>query len=259
MKCDTPPPSKRKKVSIECPERAGSFVVRLKPHTALTSKREQKEKMTNRIKAIPEGHHTLTPHLVVKGASQAIEFYKKAFGAEEITRVPGPDGKSLIHAAIKIGDSRLFLVDEFPEMGSRGPHSIGGTSVTIHVYVEDVDSVFNQAVTAGAIPALVCHAMIPEALHKGGSAVVLPAVASYGDEAFGNYLAAMLNDAKLHDAVKLYALKGLRQFFKANPPQPANDVQSVRESDIPRIEAVLADLGMLPVAAQGARQTAVAS
>jgi PhnB protein len=145
-----PPPSKRKKVSIECPERAGSFVVRLNPHTALTSKREQKEKMTNRIKAIPEGHHTLTPHLVVKGASQAIEFYKKAFGAEEITRVPGPDGKSLIHAAIKIGDSRLFLVDEFPEMGSRGPHSIGGTSVTIHVYVEDVDTVFNQAVTAGA-------------------------------------------------------------------------------------------------------------
>jgi PhnB protein len=140
----------RKKVSIECPERAGSFVVQLNPHTASTSKREQKEKMTNRIKAIPEGHHTLTPHLVVKGASQAIEFYKKAFGAEEITRVPGPDGKSLIHAAIKIGDSRLFLVDEFPEMGSRGPHSIGGTSVTIHVYVEDVDTVFNQAVTAGA-------------------------------------------------------------------------------------------------------------
>jgi PhnB protein len=106
--------------------------------------------MTNWIKAVPEGYRTLTPHLVVKGASQAIEFYKKAFGAEEIARVPGPDGKSLMHAAIKIGDSRLFLVDEFPEMGSLGPHSIGGTPVSIHVYVEDVDTVFNQAVAAGA-------------------------------------------------------------------------------------------------------------
>jgi PhnB protein len=106
--------------------------------------------MTNQIKPVPEGFHTLTPHLVVKGASQAIEFYKKAFGAEEITRVPGPDGKSLIHAELKIGDSRLLLVDEFPQMGCLGPQGIGGTPVTIHVFVEDVDTVFNQAVGAGA-------------------------------------------------------------------------------------------------------------
>jgi PhnB protein len=106
--------------------------------------------MTTRTKAIPEGFHTLTPHLIVKGASQAIEFYKKAFGAEEITRVPGPDGKSLIHAELKIGDSRLLLVDEFPQMGCLGPQDIGGTPVTIHVFVEDVDTVFNQAVGAGA-------------------------------------------------------------------------------------------------------------
>jgi PhnB protein len=106
--------------------------------------------MTTRIKAVPEGYHTLTPHLIVKRASEAVEFYKKAFGAEEITRLPGPDGKSLLHAAIKIGDSRLFLVDEFPQMGSLGPHGIGGTPVFIHVYVEDVDTVFNQAVAAGA-------------------------------------------------------------------------------------------------------------
>jgi PhnB protein len=106
--------------------------------------------MTNRTKAVPEGYHTLIPHLVVKGASQAIEFYKKVFGAEEISRLPAPDGKSLMHAAIKIGDSRLFLVDEFLEMGGLGPLSIGGTPVTIHVYVEDVDTVFNQAVAAGA-------------------------------------------------------------------------------------------------------------
>lgn len=106
--------------------------------------------MTNRIQPVPEGFHTLTPHLTVKGASQAIEFYKKAFGAEEITRVPGPDGKSLMHARIKIGDSPLMLNDEFPEMGGLGPLSLGGTPVTVHIYVEDVDTVFNQAVAAGA-------------------------------------------------------------------------------------------------------------
>jgi PhnB protein len=110
----------------------------------------EKRKMTNRINPIPAGFHTLTPHLVVKGASQAIEFYKKAFGAEEIGRLPGPDGKSLMHASIKIGDSPLFLVDEMPQMGSLGPHGLGGTPVTIHVYVEDVDAVFSQAVAAGA-------------------------------------------------------------------------------------------------------------
>jgi PhnB protein len=106
--------------------------------------------MTNRIKAIPEGFHTLTPYLVVRGAGQAIEFYKKAFGAEEINRMPGPDGKSVMHAELKIGDSRLFLGDEFPDMGSLGPHGIGGTSVVIHFYTEDADAVFNQAVAAGA-------------------------------------------------------------------------------------------------------------
>ena len=106
--------------------------------------------MKTTIKAIPDGYHTLTPHLVVKGAAQAIEFYKKAFGAEEIRRMPGPDGKSLMHAELKIGDSRLFLVDEFPEMDCRGPQSIGGSPVTIHMYVNDVDAALDKAVSAGA-------------------------------------------------------------------------------------------------------------
>jgi PhnB protein len=106
--------------------------------------------MTHQIKPIPEGHHTITPHLVVKGASQAIEFYRKAFGAQEIRRLPGRDGKSILHAELKIGDSRLFLVDEFPEMGCRGPESYGGSSVTIHLFVEDVDSFFKTALAAGA-------------------------------------------------------------------------------------------------------------
>jgi PhnB protein len=92
----------------------------------------------------------LTPHLVVKGASKAIDFYKKAFGAEEIRRMHGPDGKSIMHAELKIGNSRLMLVDEFPEMNAHAPESIGGTPVTIHMYVEDADAVFTRAVNAGA-------------------------------------------------------------------------------------------------------------
>lgn len=105
--------------------------------------------MANPVKPIPEGYHTVTPHLSVKGAAQAIEFYKKAFGAEELARHPGPDGK-LMHAAIKIGDSIVFLNDEFLEMGMLGPESVGGTSVILHLYVEDVDAAFNRAVAAGA-------------------------------------------------------------------------------------------------------------
>jgi PhnB protein len=106
--------------------------------------------MTHQIKRVPEGQHTITPHLVVKGASQAIEFYRQAFGAEEIRRVPARDGKTLMHAELKIGDSRLFLVDEFPEMGCQGPKSYGGSSVTIHLFVDDVDSFFKTALAAGA-------------------------------------------------------------------------------------------------------------
>jgi uncharacterized glyoxalase superfamily protein PhnB len=106
--------------------------------------------MKNQIKTVPDGFHTLTPHLVVKRASQAIEFYKRAFGAEEIKRLPGPDGKSLIHAELKIGNSRLLLVDEFPEMDCRGPQSVGGSPVSIHMFVDDADAAFDKALAAGA-------------------------------------------------------------------------------------------------------------
>jgi PhnB protein len=106
--------------------------------------------MTATVKAIPEGHHTITPYLVVKNAAQAIEFYKKAFGAEESFSMNGPDGKSIVHAQLKMGDSVFMLADEFPQMNSLSPESIGGSPVSIYVYVEDVDSVFNQAVSAGA-------------------------------------------------------------------------------------------------------------
>ena len=88
---------------------------------------------------IPEGFRTITPHLIIKGAGQAFEFYKKAFGAEEIMRMPGPDGKSVMHAEIKIGDSHVMLADENAEMNARSPRSAGGTPVSLLLYVEDVD------------------------------------------------------------------------------------------------------------------------
>src|ERR1700693_3553193 len=106
--------------------------------------------MTNsQVKAIPQGMHTITPHLVCAGAAQAIEFYKKAFNAVEMSRLAGPDGK-LMHAQIRIGDSYLMLVDEFPDWASFGPRALKGTPVTIHLYVEDVDAGFARAVAAGA-------------------------------------------------------------------------------------------------------------
>lgn len=101
------------------------------------------------VKKIPEGMHSITPHLVCAGAAQAIEFYKKAFGAVELMRMPGPEGK-LMHASVRIGDSVLMLVDEFPEFGSVGPKALKGSPVTIHLYVEDADAQAAQAVAAGA-------------------------------------------------------------------------------------------------------------
>jgi len=93
--------------------------------------------------------HSVTPHLVCAGAADAIEFYKKAFGAVEVTRLPGPQGK-LMHAMIRIGDSAVMLVDENPEWGMLGPKSLKGSPVTIHLYVEDADAFAARAVKAGA-------------------------------------------------------------------------------------------------------------
>ncbi len=103
--------------------------------------------MTSKVKPIPEGYHTATPYLIVKDAAGAIEFYKKAFGATELMRMADPQGK-IGHAEIKIGDSPIMLADEVAE--HRGPESLGGSPVSILLYVEDVDSVFKQAVAAGA-------------------------------------------------------------------------------------------------------------
>ena len=100
-------------------------------------------------KPIPDGFHTATPSLVQSNSNEAIEFYKKAFGANEIYRFPTPDGK-IMHAMIQIGDSFIMMSDEMPAMGASSPQTIGGTPVTIHLYVEDADKIFNQAVNAGA-------------------------------------------------------------------------------------------------------------
>ena len=100
-------------------------------------------------KAIPEGFHTLTPYLRVRDGAKAIEFYKKAFGAVELFRMPQPDGK-IGHAEIKIGDSPVMLADEVPAKGFRSPQALGGSPIALMIYVDDVDRVFNQAVAAGA-------------------------------------------------------------------------------------------------------------
>jgi len=94
--------------------------------------------MANKVQAVPQGYQTVTPSLVVAGAAKAIDFYKRALGAEEIMRFPGPDGTQM-HAEIRIGDSRIMLGDEMPEQGGRGPKSYGGTPVSFFVYRENVD------------------------------------------------------------------------------------------------------------------------
>jgi len=103
----------------------------------------------SQTKPVPDGMRTVTPHLTCAGASDAIDFYQRAFAAVEVARMPGPGGK-LMHAMIRIGDSAVMLVDEFPDYGSFGPKSLKGSPVTIHLYVEDVDAFVRRAVDAGA-------------------------------------------------------------------------------------------------------------
>jgi uncharacterized glyoxalase superfamily protein PhnB len=105
--------------------------------------------MAGKVNPIPEGFNSVTPHIVVKGAKAAMEFYKKAFGAEEVMCIPAPDG-SVMHAEIQLGNSRVMIAEENPQMGCQSPKSLGGSPITVHLYVNDVDSVVNQAVKAGA-------------------------------------------------------------------------------------------------------------
>lgn len=106
--------------------------------------------MADKVRPIPDGSHSVTPYLAIRGAVEAVEFYKKAFGAVELMRMPSPDGKMLMHAELRIGDSPLYLADEFPGMEVSSPASLKGTTTAIHLYVDDVDAVFAKAVAAGA-------------------------------------------------------------------------------------------------------------
>jgi len=119
------------------------------------SKRTSTRKRTSaaRTAPIPRGMRTVTPYLVINGASRAIEFYKKAFGAKEISRQGMPDG-TLMHAMIQIGDSLVMMSDEFPGGDTKSPTSAGGTTFNLHVYSKDVDKLWNQAIAAGAKPSM---------------------------------------------------------------------------------------------------------
>jgi PhnB protein len=118
-----------------------------------TAKKSTKKKGSRKpkVSSIPKGYHSVTPVLTVNGAHEAIEFYKTGFGAKEISRsyMPG-EGNLIIHSEVQVGDSRIMLNDEFPEMNSKSPKSVGGASTALYVYVKNVDKIFDQAVAAGA-------------------------------------------------------------------------------------------------------------
>jgi PhnB protein len=113
----------------------------------------REEALMSKVDAVPPGYHTITPSLAIRNAERAIEFYKKAFGAEEQFRMPGPDGK-LMHAELRIGNSIIMLGEEMPEWGARSPSMLGGSPVSFYLYVDDVDAFWNRAVAAGAKPTM---------------------------------------------------------------------------------------------------------
>src|SRR5262245_58934832 len=100
------------------------------------------------VKAIPEGYHSVTPYMIISGASKALDYYQKALGAKLIMRMDGPDGR-VGHAEIKIGDSHIMLADEFPEMGARSPKTLGGAGMSLMIYLENVDAAYERAIQAG--------------------------------------------------------------------------------------------------------------
>ncbi len=106
------------------------------------------------VKPIPDGYHTVTPYITVRNGAEAIEFYKRAFGAQETERITGPDNKSVMHAELKVGDSIIMLSDEFPQGHTRSPQGLEGTTASLFLYVADVDAAFKRALDAGATVAM---------------------------------------------------------------------------------------------------------
>ncbi len=148
-------------MAASCPESARWFVVDMcetfaliptewiHPQNIMSSNTIKTETTPQSVKPIPDGFHSITPHLICRGAAAAIEFYHRAFGAEEIIRLPAPEGK-LMHASVRIGDSVVMLVDEMPQHGALGPKSLKGSPVAIHLYVAEGDGTAARAVAAGA-------------------------------------------------------------------------------------------------------------
>ena len=115
-----------------------------------TRTRKKKRSKSKKVSPVPKGFQTVTASLIVRNADQAIDFYKKAFGAKELFRMTIPNTNTIMHAEVKIGDSILMITDEMPQMKCLSPQSVGGTSTAFYTYVKDVDKVFNQALAAGA-------------------------------------------------------------------------------------------------------------
>jgi uncharacterized glyoxalase superfamily protein PhnB len=138
-----------KKVAKKAAERIRTATKKVAQKVAKKAAGKMPAKKRAKVQPIPKGYHVVTPSIVVRGADKAIEFYKKAFGAKELNRMPGPDGK-LLHAEIRIGDSIVMLSDEFPQMGAASPETVGGISASLMIYTKDADALFNQALAAGA-------------------------------------------------------------------------------------------------------------
>lgn len=117
--------------------------------TAKRSKKKSTSRKTKKVLATPKGYNSITPYLIVANAARAIDFYKRIFGAKEVMRMDKNDGR-IGHAELKIGDTKIMLADEYPEMNARSPQAFGGTPVSIHLYVKNVDGTVDQAIAAGA-------------------------------------------------------------------------------------------------------------
>ena len=130
--------------------KAGKHTLKLKkkPVRKVLKKKTTRKAQKKKVSAIPKGYHSITPYLIIEDASAAIEFYKRAFGAKEVLRMGKPGGK-VGHAELKFGDAKIMLADEYPEMQARGPQAFGGSPVSIHLYVKNVDATVEKALAAG--------------------------------------------------------------------------------------------------------------
>ena len=169
--------------------------------------------MQRKVKPIPPGYHTVTPYLSVNGAASAIDFYKKAFAAEEIFRMPGPGG-TIGHAEIQIGDSRIMLADESPDTTFRAPHSFGGTSVHMHLYVQDVDRVVKKCVADDVKPGK--HTSFPQSVKlKAGETVIFAYIVYKSRAQRDRVNAKVMKDPRLAKSMdpKAMPFDGKRMFW----------------------------------------------